>query len=110
MTSLYGQYIKEREGFDIVETEYGFATYTSVDEQTIYLRDIFIVAEKRRSGLATELSTKVAEIAKELGKNKILGSICIDAKGVTTSMAALLGDKFKFSHANGNMLYFVKDI
>lgn len=111
MTSLYAQYIKEREGFETLEVEHGFATYKQVEKDMVYLRDIFVEDTFRQNGLASELSRQVAEIAKGLGCNKLTGSICVsDDIGVTISMKALLGDRFKYSHAHGTMLYFVKDI
>jgi GNAT superfamily N-acetyltransferase len=108
--SLYAQYVKEREGFETLEVEHGFATYKQVDPDMVYLRDIFVEQDFRQDGIATKLSKQVAEIAKGLGATKLTGSVCIDAAGVTISMKALLGDGFQFSHAVGNMIYFVKDI
>ena len=108
--NLYSQYIVEREGLGIVEFDHGFATYIQVDADTFYLQDIFVEKEHRKSGLAKELSKQVALIAKEAGAKKLTGSVCLIAKGVTVSMKAILGDGFEYSHANGNTLYFAKEI
>jgi predicted GNAT family acetyltransferase len=108
--SLYAQYIEEREGFSIIESDHGFATYIKVDDETYYLRDIFVEKEFRKSGLAKELSRQVAEIAKADGAKRLTGSVSTIANGVTVSMKAILADGFEFSHANGNMLYFAKEL
>lgn len=110
MISLYAQYIKEREGFETLEVEHGFATYKQIEPDMVYLRDIFVEDNFRQNGIASDLSKQVALIAKDLGCKKLTGSVCIDAIGVTISMKALLGDGFQYSHASGNMIYFVKDI
>lgn len=110
MPSLYAQYIKEREGFESVEVEHGFATYIQVDPDTVYLRDIFVEEGFRKQGIASELSKMVMDISRILGAKRLTGSVCTDAKGVTVSMKALLADGFTFSHALGNMLYFAKEV
>lgn len=106
--SLYADYLKERQGIETVEHEFGFATYKRIDAETVYLQDIFVVKEHRRNGVASELSAKIAEIAKASGAKKLIGSVDITAHGVTESMKAILGDGFRFSHAQGNGIYFVK--
>ena len=109
--SLYAQFIKEREGFETLEVEHGYATYKQVEKDMVYVRDIFVEENFRQNGLAYELSIQLAEIAKGLGCTKITGSVCVsDDIGVTISMKFLLGNGFKFSHAHGTMLYFVKEI
>lgn len=107
---MYKKYIKERENSDLVEVAHGFATYRHIEADTVYLVDIFVEEEYRQDGIGKTLSHEVAKIAKELGATKLAGSICLGANGVTLLMAALIGDGFKFTHANGNMLYFIKDI
>jgi len=108
--SLYAKYVEEREGFSIIEGGHGFATYIKVDDDTFYLRDIFVEEEYRKSGLAKELSKQVADIAKEAGAKRLTGSVSVLANGVTVSMKAVLADGFEFSHMNGTTLYFAKEI
>lgn len=108
MIDLYKQYLIEREDKHLVSLEGGFATYKQVDQNSVWLVDIFVVKELRRNGVATKLSEMVAEKAKELGCNTLIGSVDITANGVTQSMQAILSDGFKFSHGQGNMLFFTK--
>ena len=108
--SLYAEYVHEREGFDTFETAIGFATYKKLDADTYYLRDIFVAWDRRRQGVAKELSAEVARIAKAGGANKLLGSVCLSAKDPTQSIAALLADGFVYSAYMGNMLYFTKKL
>jgi len=107
---LYKQYLKERENIELIEDDHGFATYRKLDNGDYYIIDIYIEPEFRRSGLARELSKKIKDIAIEDKATKLIGSVCISTNNVTVSMAAVIGDGFKFTHANGNMLWFSKDI
>lgn len=108
--SMYADYFKERQGVMTIEHENGFATYQKIDAETYYLTDIFVKPEFRRDGLAKKLSAEVGEIAKADGAKKLMGSVDITSRGITTSMKAILGDGFSFSHASGNGIYFVKNL
>lgn len=66
--SLYGQYLKEREGVDILETEYGFVTFKVFPAaRSCFIADIFIKDEARGKGLGTSLMQQVQMIAKKSG-------------------------------------------
>jgi GNAT superfamily N-acetyltransferase len=110
MTELYSQYIKERENMDMVCVPHGFATYLKIDDDTYYLVNIFVEKGFRARGLASELSEMVRQIAKADGAKRMLGSVDITKNGVTESLSAILANGFRYSHANGNGLYFEKDV
>ena len=109
-TSLYAQYIKEREGIELVQVEHGFATYQKINSDLYYLVDIFVEQGFRKSGIATKLSSMICEVALKNGAKQLLGSVDISRKGVTESMSAILADGFRYSHSEGNGIYFLKDI
>lgn len=108
--NLYAKYIKEREDINTIEIDHAFATYKKINDDTIYLIDIFVENGFRRDGLATKLSSMIEEVARKEGATKILGSVDLSKNGVTESMKAILSNGFKFSSASGNGLYFIKDI
>ena len=107
---LYTQYLKEREDMDVVCVEHGFATYKKVSEDTYYLVDVFVEKLYRRNGIASELNELVTQIALQDGAKKLLGSVDITKPNVTGSMAVILANGYKYSHANGNGIYFIKEI
>ena len=108
--NLYAQYIKERENSEIIIHEHGFITYKVLQNGMYYLVDVFVEKEHRKSGAARSLVDAACEIARSAGQTQVLGSVCLDANGVTQSLAAILAGGFKYSSSNGNMLYFVKDL
>lgn len=107
--SNYAKYIKEREGKSIVEDENGFATY-SFQEHMVYIEDIYVIPEKRKMNVASKYADIIAEEAKKLGYNQLLGSVVPTANGATTSLKVLLGYGFKVYAASDNIIYFIKDI
>ena len=107
--SLYGKYIKERENTEIIETPYGFATYKVLDD-SLYVIDIYILPEFRRLGKAEDLMNQSYNIAKELEKKWVLGSVCLDANGREASLMAAFYWGMTISHYNGNMIYLKKEI
>lgn len=110
MSSLYAQYVKEREAIEVLEVEHGYATYIFVDAETVYLRDIFVEKAFRKEAIATQLAVQVADIARKQGIKKMVGSVATNVRGVTTSLKVLLADGFEFSHVAGEMIYFKKEI
>jgi GNAT superfamily N-acetyltransferase len=109
--SLFGEYIKEREGKRIIEDEYGFATYyTYNNNEFMYIEDLYVVPEKRKEGRASYYADEVASIARKKGIKKLLGSIDLEANGSTTNMKVLLAYGFELYSANGNIIYLKKEI
>ncbi len=113
--SLYADYIREREGFETIEDDKGFATYKfnytrDCDGHCYcYIRDIFVKPEFRRSRAASHYADLISEKARLADFTHLLGSVYIDEEG-TTSLKVLLGYGFKLSHTDGNLIYFKKEL
>lgn len=107
--SLYGQYIKERENFEIIEDEFGFASYI-ISGDECYLRDVYVVPEQRRSKKCFELADKVAAIAKYKGCTFMTGTVYPGANGSTESLKVLLKYGFKVSQTTSEKIIFIKEL
>lgn len=108
-SSLYGQYIFEREGFEIVEDEFGFASYF-VSGEECYIRDIFVKADHRNENHASKYADQIAAIAKERGCKVLTGTVAPLAKGSTASLKVLLSYGFKLHSSNSEKIIFIKEI
>lgn len=109
MSSHYANYIKEREGFGIVEDSRGFATY-KISGEECYIKDIFVKKEFRQKNVASEFADQIAEIAKEAGCKFLTGTVCPQAEGATTSLTVLLRYGFKLLSSKENLIIFIKEI
>jgi len=109
MDSNYALYIREREGKDIYEDEYGFATYVFLPEHC-YIEDIFVREQYRTRGHASRYADAIAAIAVERGYKKLLGSVCPSAKGSDTSLKVLMAYGFKLASSEKNIIYLEKEI
>lgn len=107
--SLYSEYIKERQGIDIVECEHGFATYKFVPGGC-YIIDIYVRPELRRTGLATELGLKVVEIAKKHKVDTIIGTVSPSTHGSTDSLKALLSWGFELDNCKQDQIVLTKRV
>lgn len=107
--SLYANYVKEREGKEILESEHGFATYQIAGPEC-YIKDIYIVPEMRTSGLAGKMADEIAVIAKEKGCKFLSGSVCPTANESTTSLRVLLSYGFKLAKSEVNLIWMVKEL
>lgn len=107
--SLYGDYIKEREDKEIIEDQYGFATFVFLPEHC-YIVDIYVKPEFRKQNIASKYADQITVMARERGYSKLLGSVAMKAHGVTTSLRVLLAYGFKLQESNADMIYLVKEI
>lgn len=109
MKSLYAQYILEREGFEIIEDEHGFATYRIKGEEC-YLRDVFIKPEFRQTGVGRSYVEKISDIAKVAGCKLLTTTACPFSEGVTESVTAILKVGFKIHSTGADRIVFYKGL
>jgi len=107
--SNFAKYKEERENALVVEDENGFATAIFL-EDAVYIDEIYVIPEKRKSNIASNYANQIAEKAKKLGYHKLLGSVCPSAKGATTSLKVLLAYGFELHSTNSELIYLEKEI
>lgn len=110
MLSLYGQYIKERIGRGILETEDGFATFEYINDEIVYIIDLYVKPEKRKSHVAAMMADKICEQAVKDGKKFLMGSVDASAKSAEDSIKVLEAYGMKVSKVVEPMIFFVKPI
>ncbi len=102
-------YLKEREGFDSIITDEGFATYR-INGEECYIRDIWVHPDYRKEQMASIMADDIARIAIQQGCKFLSGSVSTTAKDATTSTKVLLAYGFQvFSAVNGG-IFFRKDL
>ena len=107
--SLYGDYIKERLGRHIVESERGFMAYTFLDD-ACYITDMYISPEHRREGVCPQMADEITKIAKERDYKMLLGSVDPNTNGATESTRLLLSYGFKLGWVREPLIFFKKEI
>jgi hypothetical protein len=109
MSSNYALYIKEREGFDIIESDEGFATYKIMDKEC-YIRDIYIKPEFRDKGLTIQMLSKISKIAKEQNCDHLSGSVDTNCKFSTENTKSMILAGFKILKNTFSMIMFIKEL
>ena len=109
MTSLYAQYISEREGLHIIEEEHGYATY-SFEPEGVYIRDIFVEKDFRHDLIASGMANKIASIAKAKGLKYLYGSVVPTANFSTSSLKVLLAYGMQLDSCTNNFILMKKEI
>lgn len=87
--SLFTDYKKERENKEAIEVDGGFCTYI-INGELVYIEDIFVAKDKRRSGLAFLMADQVVTLAKEHGCKRLLGTIDPSTIGAPESLKLLM--------------------
>lgn len=108
--SMYADYIKERMGDEIIEREEGFATYRYVNSYEVYIIDIYVKPDFRKTNIASQMADEIAEIARKEGKVMMIGTVSSTAKNPTESIKVLLGYGMKFRSSNQDGIIFEKEM
>lgn len=109
MVSLYGRYIKEREGKDILEYDDAFGSY-EIGDDYIYLVDVYVIPENRRKKRFGEIESEVANIGKENGCKWILATVDPEAKNSDISNKVLLSYGYKFWKESSYLDWYKKEL
>ena len=112
---MYADYLSERSGKEVLETDKGFLTYgfnclPGVDFPHVYIEDLYVKPEFRKSHVASIMADGVAELAKMQGIKIMLGSVDCGAKNADASLRVLQAYGMKLYTANQNAVYMVKEI
>lgn len=107
--SLYADYIFEREGKEVLETDRGFATFERHSDG-IYIVDIFVAEQFRKTGEASRLADRIASIALDRGFTKLYGSVVPSTKNSTSSLKVLLAYGFKLNSCTNNFILLEKEL
>lgn len=106
---MWAEYIREREGFEVVETDKSVATYKIAGEEC-YIKDIYVSKEHRRSGEAFKMGDHIAEIARANGCKRLSGTVVPSLGGSSDSLQGLLKYGFKLHSAFQDLIVLVKEL
>ena len=110
MPYQYAMYLTERTDTKIIELKHGFATYQYLNENQVYLIDIFVLPEFRKGHFATEMAEMIASEAKKKGCKEMIGSVQLTAKNSDASMKVLLAYGMKPYQTIQDGIYFKKEL
>lgn len=108
--SLYAQYITERGDAKVIEIPEGFVSYNVINENQIYVMDVFVKLDYRRTHIASELTRMVENEGRRQGCKEIITTVIPTLVGSTISIKAILNYGFTLQSASNNMIVFKKDI
>ena len=107
--SLFSQYFKEREDVDCLENEGGFVLF-KLEHPHVYISDIFVRKDLRRSQKAKELADQVCSVAKHRGYTTLIGSVDLTANNYEASFKVLKAYGMEEFKRVNNMIYFKKEL
>lgn len=111
--SMYASYVRERLGDEILETDEGFVTYRFLKDggtDAVYIVDIYVRPDFRKSTVASQMADTVVEAAKFVGCKRLLGTVNPKAKNSTDSLRVLLGYGMELYWCSQDTITFKKEI
>jgi GNAT superfamily N-acetyltransferase len=107
--SLYGDYIKEREGKEIIEDHRGFASFSFMQD-VVMINDLYVVPQYRQNKVGSEFANKIVDLAKQKGCKFMYCTVDINTNGSSESMAAILAYGFKLDQYINNLILLKRSI
>jgi hypothetical protein len=112
---MYAHYLRESQNKEMLETPHGFLTYgfncvPGVTFPHVYIEELYVVPEMRKTHIASTMADRVAVIAKERGINKMIGSVSLHRKGADANLEILKRYGMKLFAANADTIFTVKDL
>jgi len=108
--SLYASYLRERTNDEIIEKEFGFASYRFLNDKQVYIIDLYVRPAHRKEGLAAQMADDIAAFAKAKGCTEMLGTVVPSTKHATSSLKVLLAYGMILQSASNDLIIFKKDI
>lgn len=109
MSSLFGRYSKERAGREIIECDDYFVTYSFYPTH-LFIEDMYIVPEKRGTGLCNEIISGLEGHAKANGINKTVVTISPEAKNIDQVLLVVTKLNFKIFRSSEGLIYLSREI
>jgi len=107
--TLYAKYIKERENFDVLETDSSFLTY-KIKENSCFIGHAYVEKSARKKGGLRHIINDLSIIAKRNGCETITGAIDLRDSGASVTLLASLKIGFKVFQAESGVILIAKKI
>jgi len=108
--SLFGDYILEREGKQIIEDEKGFITYIIEGDGSCFISDMYIIPEERHRGYGKILMDKVGIIAKKYDCICLTTTVCPTTEGSTHALKSALNYGFRLVNNIDDLIIIQKSL
>lgn len=109
MSSLYAQYVLEREGLETLENEKGFLTY-KIENDYLFISDIFVTESARKENIATKMADEIVEKAVKLGIKYMYSHVDTRAKNWKESVKFIKKYGCIPIKLENTLIYFQKEI
>lgn len=109
VVSIYSDYIKTLQGKGVIESEKGFATYSTFSDG-LYIENIYVAPDYRETGVASGMADQIADLSKKEGHKYIYGSVVPKHNGSTDSMKVLLAYGFFLLSSSDELILLRKEI
>lgn len=103
------KYLKEREGFDSIVTDEGFAAYR-FDGEACWIYDIFVLEDYRRKSIAADMTREIERRARLAGCKYLYGTAVTKAKQATDSIKFILSQGLSLHSSSPECVTFRKEL
>lgn len=105
----YAKYIKELKNYEMYEDEKGFVTYGPYEEG-IYIEEIYVEPEYRKSQVAVFYADLITEIARREKITKLYGSVVPSQKNSQYRIEIFMKYGFRIYRTQEDLIVLIKEI
>lgn len=108
-STMYADYIKERDGQEVFENADGFAFYR-VSGPECFIAEMYVRPEKRTAGAGRAIVNDLSKVAIEEGCEFLSGNIFVKSHTSTDAVAASILSGFKVVAADNGVISIIKPL
>lgn len=108
-STLYAQYIKEREGSEVLESEDGFIVY-KISKKECFIVDMFVAKDRRARGAGHALLKSLDALAAKRDCEFITANIHLWDAGASNTLLAALTAGFLLGSANAGHITIFREV
>lgn len=105
--SLWSQYIKECALLEIIENEFSWATFHIEPNDCLWINDMYVAPEKRRSGEAKKLLDQIFAWGRDRDCMYCYATIHTSSKSATEAIAAAIALGFRIVPSSNKDLILI---
>lgn len=108
--SIWADYLKERTGAQVLETQWGFLVFHFEEPKICFIDDIYVLPHLRQKGLGRSLADRLKTLARERECNTLAAQVIPIAQGSTEALKAILAYGFRLVSAENGRIILRMDL
>lgn len=108
--SIWADYHRDYLGKKVLETDKGFTVYHYISDVEVFIDDMYVRPEYRRTRVGYDMADEIVKEAKANGKQYLAAAVRPTVPGATESLKFIMNYGLRLHSIREDMLFLIKDL